>query len=320
MTIRNVVIGVAVMIFAQMLLAQATTAPKGPEDARSLAQQLVDDVKHNRGAVSLKLVGREDVLVELPKVTGSLSVREKKAVLREVLSIGLQKNPQRWVRSSAVTAYYVEVAVSADSKEVREYAGDLLVRWVPPSYLAVHAATLIKATKEGKLDNWLLLGKTGEKEAKVLIPKGGNSPPKYHDSARAAAARLGDAAESKAFVEAYQREKDDREKAYMAKALGYIGDAACVLALARDMRTPVIYDSGPGLTSLRLDIIAALGEAFPDEPVFANRDVRTDKDIDAWYDAVEKWLEGHLGVTWQTERPKPFAFNPRPTPVPQDTK
>lgn len=36
MLVRTVAVGVAVMIFAQRLLAQATTAPKGPEEVRSL--------------------------------------------------------------------------------------------------------------------------------------------------------------------------------------------------------------------------------------------------------------------------------------------
>jgi len=236
----------------------------------------------------------------------------RKQILDAVLNIGMQKNQRRWVRSSVVTAYLVQVAVTAGDKELREHAAELLVDYVPAPYIAVHAAALVKATRDGKLQDALLLGKTGAEEARELLVKDAVLWNVNEASAKAASAKLGNTRMSRSFVEAYEHEQDGRKKASLAKTLGYIGDAACVLALARDMRTPVIYDAGGVRRSLRVDIVSALGEVYTEEPVLQRRDVHSDREADEWYDAVEKWLEGYLGITWKTERPKPFSSTPLP--------
>lgn len=306
---------VAALALAQGWPSRTACAADSPAAAGALAQRVVDDVKNKRPPPWKELTGREDVLPELRKLTGPLSTDQKQAVLGTVLSIGVQKDQKRWILSQAVTAYLVEVATSDADKEVRSYAANLLVERVPSPYIAVHAAAIIKAAEEGKTMSILLLGKTGAAEAKRLLQPEGKLGKVGGDLAKAALARLGDAAASKDFVDTYQLEKDPVKKADLAKTLGYIGDAACVLALARDMRTPVIYETGGVVKSLRVDIVEALSDAYPNESVFWWRGVQGYEEIDAWYDGAEKWLEGHLGVTWSTPRPKPLAASPRPTPL-----
>ncbi len=312
MSSKMLVLGILMLTVPQMALGQASLLPDGSVDARAVVERLVEDIKHNRPVQWQALIGRDDVLEELRKISGLLNAKERRQILDAVLNIGMQKDQRRWVRSCAVTAYLVEVAVDADDKGLRQHAGELLVEYVPATYIKVHAAELLKAMKEGKLENALLLGKTGAEEGLELVAKGGKLWSVNDVTARAAAARLGDTALSRSFVEAYQLEKDGRKKAHLAKTLGYIGDAACVLALARDMRTPIVYDAGGVRRSLRVDIIAALGEVYPQEAVLQKRDVQGDQETDEWYDAVEKWLERYLGMTWQTERPKPFSSTPLP--------
>jgi HEAT repeat protein len=236
---------VAVAMLVQGWPGRAVIAAESfPKEPAVLAQRLVDDVKHNRPAQGLELMGRDDVLAELKKITAPLSQDEQSRVLDAVLCIGMVKDQHRWVFSEAVTAYCVEVAVSAKEAELRNHSVDLLVKYVPSSYVAVHAEALIKATKEGKVLNSLLLGKTGAVAAKPLLEKGGKVWSVDETAARAATAKLGDADESKRFVDAYQQEKDPDKKADLAKVLGYIGDATCVKALAEDMRTSIVYTNG----------------------------------------------------------------------------
>jgi len=309
---KILVLGFIMLTATQMVLGQVLHLPDGSEDARTVVQRLVEDIKQNRPVQWQTLIGRDDIIGELRKASGLLNDKEKMQILDAVLNIGMQKDQRRWVRSCVVTAYLVEVAVDADDKGLRQHAGELLVEYVPAAYIKVHAAELLEATKEGKLQNALLLGKTGAEEGRELVAKGGKLWNANDVTARAAAARLGDIALSGTLVEAYRLEKDGRKKAHLAKTLGYIGDAACVLALARDMRTPIVYDAGGVRRSLRVDIVMALGEVYPQEAVLQKRDVQGDQEADEWYDAVEKWLEKNLGMTWQTERPKPFSSTPLP--------
>ncbi len=309
-------LGVAILVGAQMCLGQMVKASDGPPDAGVIARQLVEDVKNNRPVQAQALRGRDDVLTELREMVGPLDVGARKNILSAVLNIGVQEPQQRWVRSSAVTAYLVDVAVNSDHQELRERAADLLVEYVPDRYITVHAAALVKAAEDGKLDNALLLGKTNAEEAKPLLAKEGRLWSVAPKDARAALAKLGDTSFSKSFIDAYQREQDGEQKARLAERLGYIGDAACVLALARDMRTPIVYNGAGVVRSLRVDIVMALGEAYPQVAVLQKRDVQGHKEIDEWYDAVEKWLEGYLGITWSTKRPEPLTTIPLPTPEP----
>ena len=291
---------------------QATDAEKPPIRADMLARQLVQTIQRNEPPQWRQLIGRDDVLPELRRIGGSLTVQQTRQLLGTVISIGMQEKQRRWVFSDAVAAYLIDATATADSGEIREYAAELLVRYVPSEYIAPHAALLIKAAQDGKLANALLLGKSGAPEAKQLLQKRGKIWSINEDEAQSAIAKLGDADASQIIVNSYHQERDVRKKAILARKLGYICDKACILALARDMRAPDTYDAGGAKKSLRIDIIAALSEAYPGERVFWFRDVQKSQEIDQWYDDVEKWLETHLQITWNTPRPKPFSVMPIP--------
>ena len=308
------ILSVTVLMSVPLLHGQSPDPSHGAADAGKLAQQLVEDVKHNRPVRWRALRGREDVLAELPKLTESLDAMDQRDVLLAVLNIGTTEDDRRWVMSSAVTAYWVEAAVTAQDDEVRAYAADLLVKYVPDSFIAVHAATLVNATEQGKLYNSLLLGKTCAEEARQLLLANRKLWNVNEAKAKAACAKLGDAGMARDLVDDYQNEHDGRKKASLAQMLGYIGDPACVLALARDMRTPIVYKVGGVRRSLRTDIVAALGCAYPRESVFRDHGLQGTAEIDAWFAAVEKWLQKHLEITWQTERPEPITSTPIPTP------
>ncbi len=313
-------IGCAIVLLGMLFVGQwpvFAIKPNQRNTAKALADSLIKAVQdHKPFPQWQKLIGREDVAVELRRALPKLDKKGQKNLLSKALSIGRRNGSKRWEFSSAVTALLVEAAASCDDPSVREYAADLLVEQVPDQYLRVHTSTIIEAVRSGKIGNALLLGKTGAAEAKALLQKGGRLWKVSSHKAELALAKLGDTERAASFVRAFAKAKNASNKAQLAKSLGYIGDAACVLTLARDMRTSIIYDAGGVLKSLRLDIVAALSEVYPEESVLWQCDVQGNKEVDEWYDAVEKWLEGYLGITWQTPRPKPFSSAPRPHPVP----
>ena len=67
------------------------------------------------------------------------------------------------------------------------------------------------------------------------------------------------------FVRAFREAKDVHEMEKAARWLGYIGDASCVLALAREMRNPAVFLGGGNVhKSIRVDLIDALSRIYPD--------------------------------------------------------
>ena len=223
--------------------------PEPPlESAESLVGRIVQAVQggeHFPAHDYAKLAGREDVAQEMERVFPELTPEQQKKLLGYLPSIGARKGCHRWFFSVGMTRLLVKAASSGKSYDVRDSAGTRLVRYVPDSYLRIHAATIVDAAGSGALNRESLLGKTGSHEAREFIKQSGR------DStwARLALAKLGDTSISLEFVEAFRNETNVMKKARMAGQLGYIGDAACVYALAREMRSPLIHLEKSGVAS-----------------------------------------------------------------------
>jgi hypothetical protein len=228
---------------------------------------------------------------------------------------------------------------------VKDSAVEILARHFPDVYIRPHGKEIVSVIGRSRYtDARLLLGKTGCQAAvdalrqmepppedkkpvtsaatqptrgrrfgppRVPFANRGNRSP---DALDCALAKLGDTDRSMRLVDEFSRENDPVRKGRWASALGYVGDAACVLALAREMRSDVIYPTPVGEQALRVDIAEALGEAYPSVSVFwVTADLRPKSD---WYEKIEKWLEGYLKITWDKPRPPFFYFEPRPIPLP----
>ena len=314
-TMLAFILSVATVTFADEPATSPTgskTAAETKIPASTLAGRVVGaSYGDSGGGQEPELAGREDVARELLGMFPKLYAKAQSGVLWRALTIGQRYRtggddggPNPWVFSSGVTALLVEAAASGKDENVRRLAITLLRDRVPDSYLRIHAARLLEV---GRDDRWLL-GKTGAEEAKALLRERLKENPEYVE---AALAKLGDAALSAKFVRAFHEAKDVHEKEKAARWLGYIGDASCVMALAREMRNPAIFVGRNVMhKSIRVDFVDALSMVYPENKLFwrpVERPV-----TDQWYIDIENWLQQTLGVTWTEPRPE-FCYA---TPIP----
>ena len=139
-------------------------------------------------------------------------------------------------------------------------------------------------------------------------------------------AKVGNLEIQKRLIEQFQKESDAKTKGELALKLGYIGTQEAVLALVKEIRTPLIVEDKqkafvrPKSYSVRYKIIEALGKAFPDEELFNDElqeiiqntaGVNDDKIYESrggdYYDRVEKWCQEKFNIQWENPRP-PFLL------------
>ncbi|MBK9118823.1 MAG: hypothetical protein IPM18_04365 [Phycisphaerales bacterium] len=209
--------------------------------------------------------------------------------------------------------------LSAEDPEVRSRAGELLAVEVPDPLIRDYLPdVLAHLQRYPEIDGaaWLL-GRTGAQRARELLESNAALRDANPAATQAALAKLGDVQAEDALLAAYRNAKEPRDKAEAALRLGYAGTVRCVLALARDIRTPETYVwMRLSRRSLRVHIIEGLHAAFPTEPLFWRPLLRPRGD--EFYERIEQWITARLGVTWEQPRP-PFLYEEdAPHPVEPD--
>lgn len=281
----------------------------GKKTAAALAEEVLDGVRKGDYPGWMQLLGREDVVPLLEKSIDDLSPRGRRDLLRYVRVPGypVNRRQDRWLHSFAVVKVLVGRVAADPDQEVRNEAAEILVESVPDVYVRAYCKEIVVAARKWPFYHSIrLLGKTGCAEAMELL----RSDPSWmfqNDLAtEAALAKLGDTSLSAKIVDAFRKERDAFRKAQLAQRLGYIGDAASAVALAREIRSGVIYDRGGFRRALRADIVQALSRIYPNSEVFWLRPMERPTG-DAWYEGVEKWLKDYLGMEWSEARP-PFFY------------
>jgi len=188
-----------------------------------------------------------------------------------------------------------------------------------PTFLRARTQRLVSAY-ETHQDVCLLraIGRTDTVEARrlvdALVARGRDVPEEVQ-------ARCGNKAMEKRILEQFLEETDPRKKGELALKVGYIGTAACVLALAREMRNPMVVEQeGQEIYSVRYMVLKGLGLALPDESLFGNElqlvvsrtvchlDVAArEKSAGDYIERAERWSEQWFGIEWGRPRP-PFLL------------
>lgn len=228
-----------------------------------------------------------------------LPSEERRTLLVNILEFGKTDTQNRWVFSEEVTAFLIHAATKDVDPEVRDRAADLLVQHIPASYIRIHSLELLQAAKDAKVSNALLLGNTGAQEARDLIQPGSSIERVDPDKAKMARAKLGDRVISREFSQSFLKEQTPKAKGQLAAALGYVGDATSVSALAHEFHHPGTYVIGGVTRSVQADIIAAMSQAIPEEIVFWRPLDPNEK----WFAEIEKWMTESMGTTWKDPRP-----------------
>lgn len=186
----------------------------------------------------------------------------------------------------------------------REAALGAMQQYVPGELLKPYGKVLTNDLKERPgTTAFLLIAKVKPPEAVPVVRKLMTAPrwPKELN-ARVAAAALWDKDIEKEFIDRFREAADPKEKARLAKILGWIGTDAALRALADAMRTDLVIEM-PRVSrrSVRLDVLAALSYNFPDQQVLYESQLLDEEG----YDQAEAFCVKRFGTKWDTPRP-PF--------------
>lgn len=194
----------------------------------------------------------------------------------------------------------------------KETCLDAMIKHVPAALLAPHGDALAASLAAGPDQTTALaVAKAKPKSGLAALEKAAAKTKWFRESREAELLRaaLGEGIAEGKLLAAFNGEKDPVKKRGLARELGLVGTPAALKALGAALRTPVVYETPSAIAySQRLDILAALQPAFPDEPALFPNTIRDD----TGYARAEAFVEKQLGVTWTTERPPFLTMNGRP--------
>lgn len=216
-------------------------------------------------------------------------------------------------RNEEVSAHLV-AALDDPDPEVRRISALAVASSVPDSVIRKHEDQVVAAAERYDIDDIsLILGCTGGSRARKIL----KANPKFRQCNKRqvdlALAKLGDGSLEKGFIEEFNAARTPKGAVEAAQALGYIGTRQCAWTLARAMRTPVVYSTPAGIrVSLRVYIIQALSEIYPDEEVLWRplRRIQSDE----YYETIEHWCQTMFSIEWRQPRP-PFLYETE-APIP----
>lgn len=245
------------------------------------------------------------------------TVREQ--IVRLLADAGKRTDPMypvggQMIRQKRIVAMLVEDGLIHEDLG-REAALGAMQQYVPAEFLKPHGKALSIDLKERPgTTAFLLIAKAKPPEAVPVVRKLMAAPrwPKELN-ARVAAAALGDEGIEKEFIDSFREAEDPKEKARLAKVLGWIGTDAALRALAGAMRTDLVIEM-PRVSrrSVRLDVLAALSYNFPDQEVLYESQLFDD----SGYEQAEAFCEQRFGTKWDRPRPPFLTIMGFPIPTP----
>jgi hypothetical protein len=218
------------------------------------------------------------------------------------------------LRVPGIISMLVQDGLSKDDLG-REAALTTLQDLVPVTFLKPHEKALTADLDERPGPTaFLVVAKTKPAGAAPVVRKLMGSPRwAKEEKAKVAAAALGNVGFEKEFSEPFVETGDPKEKARLARILGWIGTESALRTLASEFRTDLVIDQvGIARKSVRLDILAAVRYNLPEETVLYENRINNDNG----YAQVERFFEQRFGVSWSKPRPPYLKIMGYPIPMP----
>jgi hypothetical protein len=276
-----------------------------PATRTPMSEQLIHAIATADGASVDKLL-RRGVDVEVPSLLVAFAQRpiEERLELVEFFArYGSTKDSFMVLHTDAV-AGLVGLCRDPDHVVYTEAVSFVAYR-VPDDLARDHAAALMRVIEthaDDETSAWLA-AKLGSARARHLVVEGRVAPGMDRVERDLVLGKLGDYAAEQRSLERYHvamdPEGDLLESHAWTQNMGRMGTARALIALARDLRHPGVYNWRRGSVRLvRADVVLGLAEAFPREPL-----IHQELTENEHYARVEEWAEQRLGVTFSEPRP-----------------
>jgi hypothetical protein len=197
-------------------------------------------------------------------------------------------------------------ALDDESQDIRSTASDLFENEFDTATVQRFGPRILEIVRKRKnTDAILLLGKTGMKEAELLLREDKAFSAASKRTTELALARLGNREYEAKFIGDFKSAKPQNQS-LIAQDLAYIATESSCRTLAEELRTPEKVKAG-AFYSLRVFIIDALSLAYPDEQVLRRPDPLALPKDDSYYQEIERWAEDTFHISWTVPRP-PFFY------------
>ena len=288
------------------------TPPFSTEKVRNI---LLENSRKEKGVYPWFIHGRDDVVDDkLKKEYLSLSLESRRWFMASLSVVGNThwKEQEKWITSEKVVEFYVWALEQAAEPSLQKTIVIFILR-CPDSLIRPYAGRLlISINKDTNLYNVaLLLGKIGGNEAKELLLKNETIAKQNPVATKLALAKLGDTYLTDQYIATFKATKGAglvsiksfEEKAAAAKDLGYIGSEVCAKVLGQAIRDGESFIGRNSAVSIRVNIIDALSDIYPDEPLFWKMHSWNKPYEDSYYEKIEQWLTHKFGLSWENPRP-----------------
>lgn len=218
----------------------------------------------------------------------------------------------RLVRDRQIMSILVEEGL-AQHGTARGYSFDALHSFVPVELLKEHEGSIVWNVKNRPHSSGLLVIAKGKLSSAISLVEDLVRSLQWGDAENVYIARaaLGHKETEKRYIDLFLSTGSPAEKARLAETLGFIGTPETLRALAKEMRTDLIFVlTGSYRKSVRLNIISALSFNYPDKTFLYDNAILDERG----YDRVERFCEETFGIIWEKPRPEFLTIEGFPLP------
>ena len=309
---RTLDASVAVFLCTIVICANSSRSEEPPQSVSALVQDVLSDpVAHRRNTEELRSRANAKVVLNVLMSAAENTPPKTRVVLLDIIAdLGAPLRD----RQAAATPHdnlvddegvidFMVARLSDTDAEVQERAASILTARVEGRGIVRKSDAIIPnvSARTNELPA-ILLGMTRAPSARELLTKTRQGKSLDSHQTKLALAMLGDTNCTEAIMPQYHAEKDPDKKASLSKDLAYIGSCKAILALASDLRCPLVVRwGGEGRRSFRLVVIEALSRLYPTETLLWKP--RVAPTSDKYYEQIEKWAEETFHVQWTRTRP-----------------
>ena len=292
----------------------SVSADTKKESARMKIQEEIEQLRKGgefHGDISAFKASSTEAIDQLgAELRRNPSAKVREEIVRAMVRLATDSDPDRLMTDRRVlSSLFEEGSILDDCAYMR--AMDDVAEYTPTEVLAPYGDTLARLAGRTPVSGlFLVIAKAKAIQALPALQARKADPAWIKDeSFRIALAALGDQDIERSFIDRFHMTQDASEKMDFARSLGRIGTRSALKALAREMRSPLVFNIPATFDkSVRPAIAQAIHYSYPRNRLL----LIIDSDSD--YEKIEKFCEKEFGTTWNTPRPPYLNIRPLAPP------